>query len=320
MSSSAFILLVYAGVLIIGFQQPCWNGSFQGYESPLRFFPGRAGWRGCNTDTMKKLFFQYSYKKPMSSRVFGLDNVFYTLGFFARTLGGVGNFVFRGQAAYKIFLMQIVFTFVEALGIASMLALGIGAAVYLIGMPLLTSLSQERLLYTVLIIIVTREFGPLLAAFIIIARSATAIATEIGGMVVSHEVEAYVSVGVDPIEYLAAPRFLAVTISMFLLNLYFSIFGLAGPFLVIRFINSMPAEYYFSRLLEALTIYDILISITKSIAFGMIIGILAIVNGFSVERASTEIPVVGLKSVGASFVWCIIVDVLLSLVYYTALA
>jgi phospholipid/cholesterol/gamma-HCH transport system permease protein len=252
-------------------------------------------------------------------KAFSVDSVLYTLGFFARTLGGVGNLVFRGQAAYKILLMQIVFTFVEALGIASMLALGIGAAVYLIGMPFLASFGQERLLYTVLIIFVTRELGPLLAAFIIIARSATAIATEIGGMVVSHEVEAYISVGVDPIEYLAAPRFLAVTISMFLLNIYFSIFGLAGSFLVVRFFNPMPAAYYFSKLLEALTIYDILISIAKSVGFGMVIGLLALVNGFSVERASTEIPVVGLKSVGASFAWCIILDVLLSALYYTAL-
>jgi phospholipid/cholesterol/gamma-HCH transport system permease protein len=48
--------------------------------------------------------------------------------------------------------------------------------------------------------------------------------------------------------------------------------------------------------------------------------VLAIINGFSVERASTEIPIVGLKSVGACFVWCIIVDVLLSALYYTALS
>ncbi|WP_010260881.1 ABC transporter permease [Treponema primitia] len=256
----------------------------------------------------------------MSIKAFRLDSVFYTLGFFARTLGGIGNFVFRGQAAYKILVMQILFTFVEALGIASLLALGIGAAVYVIGMPLLASLSQERLLYTLLIIIVTRELGPLLAAFIIIARSATAIATEIGGMVISHEVEAYISVGVDPIEYLAVPRFLAVTVSMFLLNIYFSVFGLAGSFLVVQFFNPMPAAYYFNNLLEALTIQDIVITIVKSIAFGMIIAVLAIINGFSVERASTEIPVVGLKSVGASFVWCIIVDVLLSALYYTALS
>jgi phospholipid/cholesterol/gamma-HCH transport system permease protein len=256
----------------------------------------------------------------MGTKLLRFDEAFYTLGFFARTLHGIGNFVFRGQAAYKILIMQILFTFVEALGIASMLALGIGAAVYVIGMPQLVSLGQERLIYSLLIIIVTRELGPLLAAFIIIARSATAIATEIGGMVISHEVEAYISIGVDPIEYLAAPRFLGVTISLFLLNIYFSVFGLAGSFLVVQFFNPMPAEYYFDNLLEVLTIQDVIISIVKSIGFGMIIAVLAIVNGFSVERASTEIPVVGLRSVGSSFAWCIIVDVLLSGLYYTALS
>jgi phospholipid/cholesterol/gamma-HCH transport system permease protein len=256
----------------------------------------------------------------MSVRILGLDGVFYTLGFFARTLGGIWNFVFRGQAAYKILIMQILFTFVEALGIASMLALGIGAAVYVIGMPLLLNISQDRLIYSLLIIIITRELGPLLAAFIIIARSATAIATEIGGMVISHEVEAYISIGIDPIEYLAVPRFLGVTVSLFLLNIYFSVFGLAGSFLVVQFFNPMPAEYYFNMLLEALTIHDIFISIAKSVSFGMIIAVLAITKGFSVERASTEIPIVGLKSVGACFVWCIIVDVVLSALYYTALS
>jgi phospholipid/cholesterol/gamma-HCH transport system permease protein len=58
--------------------------------------------------------------------------------------------------------------------------------VYVIGMPLLSSLSQEKLIYTMLIIIITRELGPMLAAFVIIARSATA--TELGGMVISHEI------------------------------------------------------------------------------------------------------------------------------------
>jgi phospholipid/cholesterol/gamma-HCH transport system permease protein len=255
----------------------------------------------------------------MRIRILRLDGVFYTLGFFARTLGGIGNFVFRGQAAYKILIMQILFTFVEALGISSMLALGIGAAVYVIGMPLLLNISQDRLIYSLLIIIITRELGPLLVAFIIIARSATAIATEIGGMVISHEVEAYISIGIDPIEYLAVPRFLGVTISLFLLNIYFSVFGLAGSFLVVQFFNPMPAAYYFNMLLGALAIQDIFISIVKSVSFGMIIAVLAIINGFSVERASTEIPIVGLKSVGACFVWCIIVDVLLSALYYTAL-
>jgi phospholipid/cholesterol/gamma-HCH transport system permease protein len=242
--------------------------------------------------------------------------VFYNLGFFARLLKGVGNFIRRGQAAYKILIMQILFTFVEALGISSLLALGIGAAVNIIGMPFLSSLSQERLIYPLLIAIITRELGPLLMAFIIIARSATAIATEIAGMVISHEVEAYISVGVDPIEYLAVPRFLGVAVSLFMLNVFFNIFGLAGSYAVAQIFTPLPASVYFSNLLEILTLQDLLISIIKSIVFGMLISMMAITRGLDVERASTEIPVAGLKAVGASFGWCITVDILLSALYY----
>jgi phospholipid/cholesterol/gamma-HCH transport system permease protein len=246
----------------------------------------------------------------------GIRKAFYNLGFFARTLKGVGAFILRGQASYRILTMQILFTFVQAMGISTLLALGIGAAVNVIGMPYLAMLSQQQLIYPLLILIITRELGPLLTAFIIIARSATAIATEIAGMVISHEVEAFISIGTDPIEYLAVPRFLAVTISIFLLNIYFSAFGLAGSFLVAQIFNTVPADYYFESLLQYLSLGDILISLIKSIAFGAIISIVAVVEGLSVERASTEVPIAGLKAVSNAFAGCIAVDILLSAIYY----
>ncbi|MDR2758921.1 MAG: ABC transporter permease [Spirochaetaceae bacterium] len=252
----------------------------------------------------------------MNSLLSLLTKPLYIFGFFIRTLKGVGYFLFRGSVSFKSLIMQILFTFVEALSVSALLAIGIGAAVNVIGIPFLAKLSQERLIYTLLITIITRELGPLLAAFIIIARSATAIATEIAGMVISHEVEAYISVGIDPIEHLAVPRFLGVTISLFLLNIYFSIFGLAGSFLVAQLFNPMPAAIYFDNLLQILSIHDILISIIKSLGFGMIISIVAISRGFEVERASTEIPVAGLKAVGAAFAGCIILDIVLTALYY----
>jgi phospholipid/cholesterol/gamma-HCH transport system permease protein len=70
----------------------------------------------------------------------------YTLGFFARTIKGVHYFVFKGQASYKILIMQILFTFVDALGIAALLAIGIGAAVNLIGIPFLARLGQQQMI------------------------------------------------------------------------------------------------------------------------------------------------------------------------------
>jgi phospholipid/cholesterol/gamma-HCH transport system permease protein len=246
----------------------------------------------------------------------GFQRVFYNLGFFTRTLKGVGHFIRRGQVSYRILTMQILFTFVQAMGISSLLALGIGAAVNAIGVPMLTRISQQQLIYSLLIIIITRELGPLLTAFIVIARSATAIATEIAGMVISHEVEAYVSVGVDPIEHLAVPRFLGVTVSMVLLNIYFSAFGLAGSFAVAQIFNAMPADYYFTNLLQNLTVQDMLISIIKSLAFGMIISIVAVTEGLAVERATTEVPIAGLRAVSNAFASCIVVDILLSAMYY----
>jgi len=245
-----------------------------------------------------------------------LDSMFYGLGFFSHLIIGVGSFITRGKASRKILTMQILFTFVEALGIASLLAVGIGAAVNIIGIPFLASLSQDRLIYTLLIIIITRELGPLLTAFIIIARSATAIATEMAGMVISHEVEAYISIGVDPIEHLAVPRFLGVTISLFMLNLFFNVFGLAGSFLVAQFFTPLPAPVYFGYLLEQLTLLDVLVTIIKSIVFGMVISTVAVKKGLDVERASTEIPVAGLKAVGTSLGWCVSLDILISGIYY----
>ena len=246
----------------------------------------------------------------------GALRLLYKLGFFARTLRAVSSFVRNRNVSLRVLVLQIFFTFVQAMGISTLLALGIGGAVNAIGLPVLERISQQQLVYSLLIIIVTRELGPLLTAFIVIARSATAIATEIAGMVISHEVEAYISVGVDPIEHLAVPRFLGVTISLFLLNIYFSVFGLVGSFAIAQVFHTIPAEYYFSNLLNNLSIQDIFISVVKSVSFGMIISIVAVTEGLSVERASTEVPVAGLRAVGTAFAGCIFVNIILSVMFY----
>jgi len=90
--------------------------------------------------------------------------IFYNMGFFARTLKGVGYFIRHSQASFKILVMQILFTFVHALGITTLLALAIGAAVNVIGAPMLAMISQQQLLYSILIMIIVRELGPLLMA------------------------------------------------------------------------------------------------------------------------------------------------------------
>ena len=238
------------------------------------------------------------------------SNVPYGIGYIGRVLTSSFFFFSREKAARKILIMQLLFTFIEALSLVAVLALALGSALYLVGNSFLISIGQSSLIYQVLVIIITRELGPLRVAFVVTARSATAIATEIGGMVTSHQIESYISFGIDPIGHLAAPRFLGVTLSVFFLNLYFSFIGILGPYVVARFIDPTGSADYFAQLFQALSVSTIILSISKSLVFGMIISLCSTYAGFAVIRASTEIPVAGIKAVGNSFLLIILADVI----------
>lgn len=240
----------------------------------------------------------------------------YACGFLIQVLKSALTFGRDSRIAYRVLTMQVLFTGVEALTIVAVLALAIGAVIIVQGISLLPQFGQSQLIYTILITVITRELGPILTAFIIIARSGTAIATELGNMVVSHEIEAYVSVGINPISYLVVPRFLGVTASLVLLNLYFNIFGLMGSYFVTQLIHPIQLASYFRSLLVSLSMSDILSSVLKSLVFGVIISTVSTYNGFRVEGASTEIPQAVIKAVGQSFVLCILADAIITLVYY----
>ncbi len=243
-------------------------------------------------------------------------NLFYGLGFFFNVLKETARFFRRSQVGYKVLTFQILFTGFEALKISAVMALAIGAAINVIGSSILPQFGQNKMMYTILIIVITRELGPLLTAFIVIARSGTAIATELGGMVVAHEIEAYLSVGVNPINYLVVPRFIGVVASMGILAVYFNIFGLLGSYLIVQLVKPLNFQEYFGNLLTILTVGDVVSGLVKALVFGVIISVVSTYQGFAVSRASTEVPVAGIKAVGQSFILCIFADVLITLVQY----
>jgi len=246
----------------------------------------------------------------------GFGNFLYGLGFFVEVLRESLLLFRRRQVGFRVLVSQILFTGYEALRVTAVMALAIGAAINIIGSSLLSSFGQSRLMYSLLIVVIARELGPLLTAFIVIARSGTAIATELGGMVVSHEIEAYVSVGVNPVSYLAAPRFLGVVVSMVTLTVYFNLFGLLGSFAVVQLIRPIGVDEYFRNLLQVITAGDLLTGMLKALVFGVIVSVVAIHRGFSVERATTEVPVAGIRAVGSSFMLCILADALLTAMQY----
>lgn len=243
-------------------------------------------------------------------------DMFYGLGFFFLVARETLNFFRRRQVGRRVLSLQILFTGVEAVGVIAVMSLALGAVIVIQGLSLLPQLGQGKLIYTILIIVITRELGPVLTAFVVAARSGTAIATELGNMVINHEVEAYLATGINPLSYLVVPRVIGVTVSTVILNLYFNVFGLLGSYLVTLFTQPVGFVEYYSGLLAALSVTDVGISLVKSFIFGVIISIAATYYGFKVERAPTEVPQMAIHAVGRGVVLCIIADAVITIAYY----
>ena len=246
-----------------------------------------------------------------------INAFFYAMGFFFQIIKETLFFIVkREQVGYNILKMQIFFTGFNTLSIISFISLAIGVLIIIQGVNILPQFGQGQLIYKILTIIITRELGPILTAFIVIARSGTAIATELGNMVINHQIEAYISIGIKPISYLVVPRFLGVVISMLLLTIYFNFIGLIASFFATQIFKTIRIDEYFRNLMSALTFSDILTSLIKSIAFGIIISTVASYHAFQVKVSSTELPVAVIKAVGQGFVLCIIANVIITLIYY----
>lgn len=223
----------------------------------------------------------------------------------------------RGRSpGIRVLVMQLLFTGVEALVIVAIASLAIGAVIVVQGLSLLPQFGQGQVMYPILVAVIMRELGPILTALIVTARSGTAITTELGNMVLHHEVEAYIAAGIQPIAYLAVPRFLGVTLSLLFLNIYFNIFGLFGSYFVTQLLRPIAFGQYFGNLLATISIVDIGSSLIKSVVFGAIVSTVSIYHGFAVEQSVTELPQRTIKSVGQSLVLLILANAVISALYY----
>jgi phospholipid/cholesterol/gamma-HCH transport system permease protein len=211
---------------------------------------------------------------------------------------------------------QILFTGVEALPIISFVALGIGGLIILQGYNILSSFGQGNWIHLILVSVVIRELSGIFTALIVIARSGTAISTELGNMVVNHEIDLLKSFNISPISYLVTSRVLGVIIAMFILTIYFNIIAVLGGWFFSSMFSTIDFMSFMSEFANTVKISDITISILKSVVFGFVIAMMSCYQGLQVSFALTEVPQRTIKAVVQAMVLVIFFDVLLTVVFY----
>ncbi len=207
----------------------------------------------------------------------------------------------------RVFLKQVYFTGFESLKIVIIISLTIGT-VLITQIISLMGAGNESLIGKVLVWGVIRELGPLLTAIIVIARSGTAIATELGFMRINGEIDSIESLGIPMEQYLIMPRIFGVTTAVIILTIYFEIFSIMGGFLVASLGWHVPIEQFSQGIFSSLTVLELSVSVIKSLFFGLFLTAACCKHGLEVGKSTTEIPQAATRGVMQSLFLVFILD------------
>jgi len=202
-------------------------------------------------------------------------NQLYFFPFLYEAIFDLWQFKQNKSISINVLMRQILFTGFHALGLVSFIALMLGAIIIVEGHTLLGAVGQTDWIYKVLISALVRDIGPIIVSFIVIARSGTAIATELGNMVVNHEYDALRVMGISPFSYLVTPRVFGVAISQLLLIIYFIVVGFFGGFLVSNVFLSLPFVDFIDNLARNLTQADLVSMVFKVVVSGFFLSVLS---------------------------------------------
>jgi phospholipid/cholesterol/gamma-HCH transport system permease protein len=216
-----------------------------------------------------------------------------------RAFGNLFPVLRHGNAAIRsVLFRQIYFTGLEAAGIIVTIAMLLGAVIISQVVSLVGA--NGSLTGRILVWVVLRELAPLLTAIIVIARSGTAIAAELGSMKINGEIDALEMLGIPSDRYLILPRILGVTLSVVILTFYFVLSSFMAGFLISSFGWHIPYQQFVQGIMLSLGAGEVIVLFSKSLIFGLFVSATCCCYGLNVGRSATEIPQAATKAVMTS--------------------
>jgi phospholipid/cholesterol/gamma-HCH transport system permease protein len=143
----------------------------------------------------------------------------------------------------------------------------------------LASYGQVGKTGTLVSLTLVRELGPVLTALMVAGRNASGIASELGSMKVTEQIDAMRALGTDPVQKLVTPRVIATAVMLPLLVIIADFVGLAGGWLIADFFLSIPSKQYWNSAWRALDWSDVAQGLLKPLVFALVISLIGCYYG-----------------------------------------
>ena len=222
--------------------------------------------------------------------------------------GGLFN-----KAGRQAVVNQLIFTGIDALPTITILSLAIGVSVTAQLIFLVQVFGSEADVVHVLTQVVALELGSLITAIVVIGRSGSAIAVDLGNMSLHREIEGLEMLGIDLIDFFVSPRMIGTSIAQLALAIYFAVLAIISGVVSAALIESMSYMKYLRIIGQAFEPTDLMVFLIKNAMFGIIIGATACYHGLQVTVSPTEVPQQTQRAIVNSLVIIFVLDGLIAL-------
>ncbi len=240
-----------------------------------------------------------------------------------KNIEGVGRFVLfsieaflyaiRPPFRFHLLVSQMYFVGIGSLFIIGLTALFSGAVFALQSYYAFSLVGAEGLVGSSVAISICREIAPVFCGLLVTGRVGSAMATELGTMRVTEQIDALETIAVNPIQYLVSPRVVATSIMMPILTFIFDIVGIFGSYLVGVLFLEIDEGVFFQKIWWYLDPDDIYTGLIKAAVFGVFLSLLGCYKGYFAQGGARGVGQAATQSVVASSVSIFILDYILSL-------
>ncbi len=165
----------------------------------------------------------------------------------------------------------------------------IGCILAIQSLNILRPLGVEKLMSSMVVIIMVRELSPAMTSIMIAAQAGTSMAAELGTMRVKEEIDAQDVMAVNPIQYLVIPRFVALFIMCPILTIIAFFVGMAGSYVISVYVEGVNKGAFLDGLWTYLEMYDVGAAIFKSCVFGLVVAVISCYKGFYVTGGAAGV-------------------------------
>jgi phospholipid/cholesterol/gamma-HCH transport system permease protein len=243
---------------------------------------------------------------------------------FLRSVGSIVNFTalaiyysIRPPYYPRLILRQMIDIGYYSLPVVGLTAIFTGMVLALQSYTGFSRFSAEGAVATVVVLSMTRELGPVLAALMVAGRMGASMAAEIGTMRVTEQIDALTTLSTNPYKYLVMPRLLAGLLMLPCLVLVADIIGVFGGFLIGVNKFGFNAAGYLNQTVSYLEVRDVVSGLVKAGVFGFMISLMGCYHGYNSKGGAQGVGTATINAVVSALVMILVLDYMITEVFFT---